>query len=741
MNNKSKRTTLGVWSALAMVPAVTSAQDHGTTLDPISVQGILPHDLESVPGSFYVIDEYDLEQRRPFSVKEALRAAPGIHVVDEDSAGTHLNIGVRGLDPRRTSRTLLLEDGMPLFLAPYGDPSAHYSTPLDRVQRIEVVKGSGQVLYGPQTIGGMINFVTQPVPTDGVKGSLSTTLGSNEGLDLHGNVGVGGDAGGIMVDALRKTGDGVRDNHDYEVDEYTLKGQLNLNERNTLIAKISRYEEDSHVSETGLGAIEFAENRFQAPTGKNDRFNHERDALQLSHIFEVNEKATLKSQAYYVDAFRSSFRQINDPGYSDVEVDDGESIVEGDEASGRSAIERCPDTVDNTNLANGDLCGGRHRPRDYQYGGVESRLDFSHGLFGLKNDAVIGVRVHEEDIRRRQFRDSDPRAQSLDYLKSFGDEFLREDIRIDVEAQSYYAQNTLHTGDWSITPGVRVEKVSVKTDVVFAEGDPQEIRQTNNFTEVLPALAVAWKGIENATIFAGIHQGIGPPRPDRDLAEVEVDGEEIVLLSKTKPEKSTNLELGVRSHGIDGLVLESTLFHTDFDEIVISDDGRFFNGGESKQTGIELAGHVDLGAFNTSAKNLYLAASYTHLFTAEFTRDVPDEDIVAGNRLPYAPKHLLSLSVGYEHPGGFDARLGVDYVSKQYVDGENTIVESLDGTEGTIPAYSILNASINYRLRSHPLTIFANAYNLADKAYLVSRVDGKVAGRERLLTAGLRYDF
>ena len=110
--------------------------DNKIKLDAIPVSGILPEKLESVPGSFDVVDKKELEEKRPFSIKEALSSTPGVNIVGEDSFGVGLNIGIRGMDPRRTARTLLMEDGMPLFLAPYGDPSAHYSTPIDRVVRI-----------------------------------------------------------------------------------------------------------------------------------------------------------------------------------------------------------------------------------------------------------------------------------------------------------------------------------------------------------------------------------------------------------------------------------------------------------------------------------------------------------------------------------------------------------------------------------------------------------------------------
>lgn len=714
-------------AACFALPALAHAQ--AVVVDPVVITtSILPSEMEHVPGSTAVIDEKELEAQRPFTIKEALRSVPGVHTVDEDSFGLGLNIGIRGLDPRRTSRTLLLEDGMPLFLAPYGDPSAHYSTPLDRVQRIEVVKGSGQVLYGPQTVGGMINFVTKPVPKNGVEGSVSATVGNNDFRGWSANVGVGGERGGVMLDLLQKTGDGVRRGHDFDVREATLKGQLNINSQHTLLGKVGYYEEDSNITETGLGSVEYAEDPLQAPTARQDRFQHERKSLQLQHIFQINDNVKLSTQAYYVDSERASFRQINEPGT----------------LGGRSEMDRCSGVV--ATEANSRNCGGRWRPRDYNYWGIEPRLDFKHDAFGVPSDAVIGFRYHEEDIMRNQFRGADPRFQSLSYAQSFrnvnGGTGHREQIDIQVEAKSYYAQNTFYVGDWSLTPGVRYEDIRIKTDVMRAEGQPQnnpESDLTNNQSKLLPGFGVAWNGIASTTVFAGVHKGFAPPRPDRDIDAP--GGANTAVVSRTRPEESTNWELGVRSRYFTGIGFEATVFQTDFEDIVIQDNGRFFNGGESKQAGLELGGRVDFGSIFKTAHNVYLTASYTNLFTAKFKKDVASEGVLAGNRLPYAPKHLLSAAIGYQHPVGFEARIGADHVSRQFVDGANTTVENLEGTEGTIPSYTLFNASVNFRPVGSKTSYFLSAYNLTDRKYLVSRVDGKFAGRDRQVFGGIRYTF
>lgn len=713
-----KATAVAVMLAFAGTSGLAVAAEEPVVTEAVTVKGILPSNLEAVPGSFNVVDEEELQVRQPFSVQEALNNVPGIHIVGENSFGLGVNIGVRGLDPRRTSRTLLMEDGMPLFLAPYADPSAHYTTPLERVQRIEVVKGSGQVLYGPQTIGGMINFVSKPVPTDGFAGSITAKAGNNDYVGGHVNIGYGNERGGIMIDALQNKGDGIRDNHDFDMRELTVKGQLNLTDRQTLIAKVGYYEEDSHVSETGLGAVEYAEDKYQAPTGKNDQFEYERKSVQLQHIFQFDEDLKLSTQAYYVDSFRTSFRQINDPG----------------SLGGRSEMDRCDGVVATEALA--EQCGGRHRPRSYYYYGFEPRLDFSHNLFGIESDAVIGFRYHEEKSKRRQFRDDDPRAQSLSWAKAFGD--FREDLRIDVEAKSYYAQNTFYLGDWSLTPGLRVEDYKKKINVLQAEGDPQGFKDTNEQTIWLPGFGVTWNGIANTTFFAGVHKGFAPPRPDRDINFDDLSGQDAI--SRTDAEESINTEFGVRSNYFNGIGLEATLFNVDFDEIVIQTRaGRFENRGESKMTGLELAGRVDFGKIYNTPHNFYVLGSYTNLFTAKFEKDTDATE--SGNRLPYAPRDIASLSFGYQHPVGIDARIGVDYVSQQYVDAENTRIESIDGQEGTIPSYTLLNASVNFQPVGSKATYFLSAANLADKEYLVSRVDGKVAGRERQVFGGIRYDF
>jgi Fe(3+) dicitrate transport protein len=785
-----KLTSLAVMLAFSGASFYAVAEDNEAKsekikLDAVSVKGILPDRLEAVPGSFDIVDEKAIEERRPFSMQEALNNVPGINVVGENAFGLGINIGVRGMDPRRTSRTLLMEDGMPLFLAPYGDPAAHYTTPIELIQRIEVVKGSGQVLYGPQTVGGMINFVTQPIPTNGFAGSVTAKAGTDDYVGGHINMGYGNERGGFMIDALQNQGDGIRKNHEFEQQDFRIKGQLNLTDRQTLIAKIGYYKEDSNVSETGLSRQEYSEDKYQAASGKNDKFEMERKVAQLQHIFQVDDRMKLSTQAYYVDTKRASMRQVASPG----NWDDEEYWLRGNTYS---TLAHCPTGEEEVNSggdsafnsAQAAQCGGQWRPREFTYWGIEPRLDLNHKLFGVENDLVAGFRYHKEDIDRKGFRGATPAfRKSLSFAKSFTgidqetydadddgipdggfDGYFREHIKTEVTAMSYYLQNTFHVGNWSLTPGLRFEDVKTRTNVLWAEGERQGVRGTNNYTKLLPGFGVAWNGVANTTFFGGVHKGFAPPRPDRDLRE----GDNGIVIDNTKPEESTNWEIGVRTQYFKGINAQATLFHNDFDEIVVQNGSRFDNGGKSLMQGLELAGRVDFGTIFDTPHNFYVAGSYTNLFTAKFKKDafqtsddiqeaVDDGDlnsnaqrfctgdtcqyISSGSRLPYAPRHLASINFGYSHPVGINARIGADYVSEQETTPIGRLSDPITGTAGTIPSYTLVNASVTFKPQGTKTTLFLSGFNLADREYLASRVDGMVAGRGRTVFGGIRYDF
>jgi Fe(3+) dicitrate transport protein len=218
---------------------------------------------------------------------------------------------------------------------------------------------------------------------------------------------------------------------------------------------------------------------------------------------------------------------------------------------------------------------------------VEPRLDLQHNIFGIQSDLVVGMRLHWEDIKREQWAGDGPNGQSLSFAKSgAAGTALREKMNHDVEAQSYYAQNTFYVNDWSFTPGLRVERYKIDFSILNADGSAvnaggfrggsgvgEGLDYSISQTKVLPGFGVAWNGIKNTTVFSGVHRGFSPARPDRDLAW---GSENQIFPNRTKAEVSTNYELGTRSNYFKGVNFETTLFHTVIDDMIVGvADGAF----------------------------------------------------------------------------------------------------------------------------------------------------------------------
>ncbi len=710
-------------SIYAQQPNSAKSDNQAEDIEVVKVLGILPQRTEALAGSFSIIDEEDLRQRRPISNLERMRLIPGINVVADGSMGFDTNIGFRGQNPRRSAKAMIMEDGVPLQLAPYTDPVVHYTTPSAVVNMIEVVKGAGQILYGPQTLGGAINFVTRPVPrSTPIAGEITSVFGNQNHRMLHASLGGGNDNGGIMVDISNNKGDGIFDGSDFDVKDYRIKAEFDLSEQQTIGLKIVHTNDRRNQTENYLSIDEYARDPFKHPTVELDEWEQDRDFVQLSHNYRANDNFTLRTTAYYTESFRNGLRGSN----SAREVDGSFEarlrncdVVGDTNGDGRVTVS----DIGNIDI---DVCGGRHAPRQYYTSGIESRADFNHTLFGYDNTAIVGIRYHDESAHRQQVFATN-KAERLDYELALENDSAntREGTFLEAEAISYFAQNTIYIGDWSISPGLRIE------DVTSSDQDEFTLNiEELSYTEFLPSLGVSWAGIQGTTIFAGVHSGISPARADREFTE---EG------GRAEPEESTLFEIGFRSDYFTGVSASATLFHNDISNTIVDLGETFENSGESEQQGLELAGRVDFKDIYSLDNNIYVSGAYTNVWSAKYVKAREPED--NGNRMQYSPKHMLNLDLGYEHSNGLHARIGVQHVGEQFVDDSNTVIENGRGTEGLIPSHTVWNATVNFDVQNTGITLFASVENLFDKQYLASRNEGKLPGRERLISAGVTFVF
>ena len=87
------------------------------------------------------------------------------------------HIKMRGVGGDRASAVLMMVDGQPQYAGIYSHHVADFYTK-DNVERVEVLRGPGSVLYGSNAMAGVINIITRDAKERGVHTSLSSEFGS-----------------------------------------------------------------------------------------------------------------------------------------------------------------------------------------------------------------------------------------------------------------------------------------------------------------------------------------------------------------------------------------------------------------------------------------------------------------------------------------------------------------------------------------------------------------------------------
>ncbi len=197
-----------------------------------------------------VLDETQIEQVKPLDLSESIRYAPGVTVTFGDKSVYTLKL--RGVDDRRIA---MLVDGIPSY-EPYYSSFDLKTFTTDGIDSLQITKGPSSVLYGANTLGGIVNIITQR-PTDRPLLILKGSYGEQNTRSLGLNTGFRADrlavAGGLLYQDSdgyyypdESNGDKIqRFNSDYQ--RFNLNGKLYVypNDRSELLfnagASLSEY--------------------------------------------------------------------------------------------------------------------------------------------------------------------------------------------------------------------------------------------------------------------------------------------------------------------------------------------------------------------------------------------------------------------------------------------------------------------------------------------------------------------
>jgi len=135
-----------------------------------------PEEIWKTPAAIFVITQDDIRRSGARSIPEALRLAPGVEVSRIDAS--KWSIGIRGFQSRLNRSVLVLIDGREVYTTLFaGTYWEVQDTLIEDVERIEVIRGPGGTIWGPNAVNGVINIITRS--SKDTHGSLVSVGGGN----------------------------------------------------------------------------------------------------------------------------------------------------------------------------------------------------------------------------------------------------------------------------------------------------------------------------------------------------------------------------------------------------------------------------------------------------------------------------------------------------------------------------------------------------------------------------------
>lgn len=642
------------------------------------------------PGTVNVITQEEMDRTQPQHVGEILRRIPGINYQDEDGRGFRPDIGIRGLAPFRSRQVLFLVDGIPIQPSVYGDPAAYYNVPVQRLERIEVIKGGPSgILYGPSTVGGVINYITKRPSERPFDLFVRESGGSHNDFGSEFSISGTKERLRYYISNLRRQGNGFRQNDRFVVNDGTVHLEADLGAISSLIFNSNYYDERSGTP-GGLTAAQFRQNPKQSQVF-NDVFEGLRFSGDLTYRHDLGSYGLIQATTF------GSFFERN-------------WFIAGTSSTQNDQFRRKFDVY-----------------------GLEPRYSLNYNLFGLKNSQFIsGFRLYLDRETDRQVRGNHPTARRGT---------TRENNELQTVATALYFLNEFSlTERLKVTPAIRYEFIRLSREN-FQNGTSGE--STNS--EPIPAIGLNYRLLDDTYLFASFQRSFKPPEFREAIDPTTGTNRNLAA------QDGLHYELGMRSHPLDWLSFETSLFLFDFKNQIISQAGVLSNAQDTRHKGLE--GTISLGLSRFLRRPLgitlpYWAGDLSLYYNLTLLETEFRKGSFKGNQLPNAPKHTNYWSLRYHHPTGFSASLDGLSVGRQFTDNANTAAENAAGTIGRIPTYTVWDLNLDYKLPSLFATknpsVFFNVKNLFDRTYFTSRSSqqaGIIPAPDRIFRAGLSFNY
>ena len=492
-------------------------------------------------GSRDVLSPRRVRDLTPTTVEEVINHLPGVSSrLYSGDEYVRPSISVRGMpDNGFTEYTAVLVDGFNMSTLAYGWTaiSIFPFTP-ERIWAAEVYRGAHALRYGPNTIGGVVNLVTQPIPIDPVFRER-VVFGSNDYIASVTDAGGTTKDGhwGALVTYVQKAGDTFRDDNEFDLNEFSLKTLWRPTDRTWL-----------EVDGAHWRAV------HQLP-GRLTKAQLDDDPTQNPNPHEVD----WHGWAYW-----------------------GTATLHHDYGCGNWVEmflyhRKAQRALDSPRPASPPYNAIRSADSDNYNSGVELRGEFSAYL-GTEHRIHWGARYHREQIDRTTFEDP----------MGGGPRTVTQDARTITHALAANVDDTVRCGRLTVNVGVRGEWIVDS----FAEDEITGGKKSFDFSDLFPGASVSWELTPCWALFANAHASFRAPqtfsydfaKPDQDLDF----------------EHGTNLEVGTRVVALRGISGSLAVWQTDFSDFIEYDPDLdvVTNYGGFRSRGVDLVIDADLGCWS-----------------------------------------------------------------------------------------------------------------------------------------------
>lgn len=618
-----------------------------------------PEEVRRLPASVTVITESDIARSAARTLPELLTSEVGFTMKDfYGNNAAYTSIDLRGFGITGPQNTLILLDGR--RLNDFDLSGVQWAAiPLASVERVEIVRGSGAVLYGDAASAGIVNIVTRSPLTPGRRLEVLARAGSYDTLEgqLYGayggnTVGVNGSVYGFESDGYRANNRNEQQNNTLNLRWAVAQGSLDL--------RLGTDRQD----------IRLPGGRFVQPSiGLDENATDRRGAATpLDYASRDGARAGLSLLQRFGDA----------------ELSVGLDARDKDQ---RSFFDQ----------------GGfpTFRADRLGLGSVTPRLRLP-----LANHTIIaGVDRHEWRYRSRR----------TDRPENLGRPTNR--VTVTQETTGWYLQGTVElTRATLVTAGWRSERAKYAGDDAVDTGAPAcffctaapSIRETQKQRAwelgLRQALAAQWSAFARAG------------RSFRFVNAEEIYENDIFFAAQfqlLRPQHARTHEGGVEWRAA-GHALRAALFRSDvFDEIHLDP----FTTGvgntnlpPSRRQGLELDAKTEMGNVRVSAAYAYTEAKFLEGVLQGSPFAIGTNMPLAGRTVPLVPRHKLNLGVAWDLAARTRLSGAFTAVSEQVMDNDepNTLGRR-------IPAYYVVDLKLAQSYRWGRLAATIN--NLFDEEY------------------------